>query len=116
MESMYRQGLSEPIDSKIILELEIYASSETLDAIGDLDNLIGGVCDGLKAKPTNPEFKVHDLFYEPNTIDILPLEPILYKDDSQIWRLQALKEISAEENHYNVKIRTVNESVCKKTE
>ena len=107
LESMYRQGLSDPIDSKILLELEIYASSESLDNIGDLDNLIGGVCDGLKAKPTNPGFEIHDLFSEPHTIDILPMEPIVYKDDSQIWRLQAFKEITTGENHYIVKIKTV---------
>ena len=67
---------------------------EALKRCGDLDNFIGGVCDGLMAADENVIKKQlwHKDFKNANK-EIHPRESIAYKDDAQIMEIRAKKVV-----------------------
>ena len=71
--------------------------------LGDLDNFVTGVCDGLMAAHPNMLAKyLHDLFLRPENSDVHPKIAIAYKDDSQVTRIVAEKHIGGDEPSYTV--------------
>jgi Holliday junction resolvase RusA-like endonuclease len=99
-----RQQITQVFDTPLSLEFEIFAPLKDLNTIGDLDNMIGGICDGLQAKPNNPTLVPHDIFLKPEMQDISPEKPILYTDDSLIRKIFALKTEFEKEIYYTVTI------------
>jgi hypothetical protein len=90
--------------SKIRLELEIFAPKNDLDTIGDLNNLLGGVCDGLQAKPNNPTLKLAEWFSFPENLDVCPDIPIFYNDDKVITSIEGTKIETEKDPYYIIKI------------
>ena len=99
-------GIIQPLArANIKLNLDIYAPPNILYEIGDLDNLTGGVLDGLQHCPSNPEFKLHKLFNKKEFQDISPKKAIIYDDDSQIISIKATKNQTTGAPYYVVTIR-----------
>lgn len=61
-EEMQHQGLSGSIRSRINLEFTLFVPSGQLESIGDLDNFIGGICDGLQK--ANARTLLHEKFQD----------------------------------------------------
>jgi hypothetical protein len=99
---------TESIDKYICdigLELAIFGRREDLDEIGDLDNLLGGVCDGLASKPQNPIVKQSPWYDFEDDKDLGPDIPLLYDDDKIIQSMKVTKnEVDIEDLYYTVKI------------
>jgi hypothetical protein len=104
LESKNNANITGVLTSKIRLDLEIYASKEELDTMGDLDNLLGGVCDALSACPRNQTLKFAECFFYPDNADIDPTRPLLYNDDKIIRSLEGTKIEIVGEPYYTVKI------------
>jgi len=99
-EAMKVQGIR-PFNDRIRIELTIYASEKEIETIGDLDNFITGICDGLQA--ADPRAKMHDLVKSECIID--PLQPVLFYTDSKVFEIIAKKVPIKENNgYYELKI------------
>ena len=102
-EAMTSQSLDKFI-SDIGLELEIFGRRDELDEIGDLGNMLDGVCDGLsKRRGGNPNMKPSWPDFEEDE-DCGPDIPLLYDDDKIIMSLKGLKIVADVEMYYTVKI------------
>jgi hypothetical protein len=96
-------GVKDCFTSSIKLELEMYARKSDLDSMGDLDNLLGGVCDGLGAMPTNPTL-VPSEWFSTERPEVPPTIPILYTDDKIITSIKGTKIESFGDPYYIIKI------------
>jgi hypothetical protein len=86
-EAMQNQGLS-CIRSRVTLGLSLYVPSYQLEGIGDLDNFIGGVCDGLQK--ANARTGLHKRFHDLVQEKIHPGYSLL-ENDSRIMSIVAKK-------------------------
>jgi len=84
------------------LTLTIYDSNpleriDRHDYLGDLDALIGGVCDALqKSPPENNELVIHDSFKEKN--EIRHDKELIISDDAQITTTISQKRKNSKDN------------------
>jgi hypothetical protein len=97
-------GITKIFTSNIKLELDVFATKQILETMGDIDNYIGGVCDGLMPKPNNPTLKPHPEFLRTENLDISPEKPILYKDDNVITTVNGKKNETNASTYYILKI------------
>lgn len=68
---------------------------KALKLVGDLDNLVAGVCDGLmEAHKNTPRTSFHCSFGD-STNSVYPRKSIAFKDDSQITKIHAERVVSA---------------------
>ena len=83
---------------------------EALKSIGDLDNLIGGVCDGLMGlgKHPNTEQKLASAFCDAENEAVHPRKKIGYEDDSQISEIRATRVDHAADSWYQVELEEVD--------
>jgi hypothetical protein len=100
-QAMKEMGLRDCLRSLITLELTLYVPRSNLESIGDLDNFITGVCDGLQAAHSNIK-KFHEAFSR--YADIHPTRTLLIENDSRIVSIQAKKEINPEDDGVFYKI------------
>ena len=97
---------SQPLTGEIRLTLTVHVGVKDFDKldrdarakavknVGDLDNFVAGVCDGLMAAhPNTPNTSFHDLFGKPENSDVHPTIPIAFEDDSQIVKINAERRI-----------------------
>ena len=105
-----RSGLDEPIKTKLSLELKLFGPEKELEEIGDLDNLLSGVCDALQPKPNNPELVPSEIFNSPELEEISPEKAILFENDSNIYKLYAEKRISKHEKYYTVTVKPIKKN------
>jgi len=91
-------GLNETFKGKVTLIVSIYDYKNSTESKADLDNLVGGICDGLQGSPD--EYKKEDLFEG---------KPILFEDDCQVVRIIAERRETEEPTYYIV---TVIEETC----
>lgn len=94
-------GSSPPLQSQIQLDVEIHCPRNEIERVGDLDNFITGICDGLmaaaRATPIAEDWSAPEL--EP----IHPSLPIAFLDDRNILQINARKVPSdADERWYRV--------------
>lgn len=77
---------------------------EALKSIGDLDNFIGGVCDGLMGlgKHPDPKQKLASVFCDAENEAICPKKMIAYEDDSQISEIVATRIVHSANPRYEV--------------
>lgn len=88
--------------SHLCLELEIYAPEGELERIGDLDNFITGICDGLQS--ADPRANIHEIIQKESRID--PRTPLLFYTDAIIYEIKAKKLVENEsEGYYRVTIK-----------
>ena len=111
LEARRRAGLEEPIKTKLSLELKLFGSEKELDEIGDLDNILSGVCDALQPKPNNPELVPSEIYGSPEYEDISPEKVILFENDSNIYKLYAEKRTSKHEKYYAVTVKPIEVDV-----
>jgi Holliday junction resolvase RusA-like endonuclease len=91
----------------VSLKIEVHVPSTHNDPkqqqnfVGDLDNLISGICEGLMGAWST---------YKYNQQDPTKGKPIMYNDDSQIQAIQADKIIEPNDTkpYYTVSIKTVS--------
>ena len=110
LEARNRAGLDEPIKTKLSLELILFGSEIELGEIGDLDNLLSGVCDALQPKPNNPELVPSEIYGSPEYEDISPEKVILFENDSNIYKLYAEKRTSKHEKYYAVTVKPIKKN------
>lgn len=90
-----------PFIGRIGINLTIISSEKEIESMGDLDNFMTGICDGLQA--ADPRAKIHDLVKSECIIS--PLQPILFYTDAKVFEINA-KKVPIDENngYYEVKI------------
>jgi hypothetical protein len=86
-EGMKKQGLS-CISSRVSLAISLHVPSYQLESIGDLDNFIGGVCDGLQK--ADARARIHEQFKAFAGQKIHPSYSLL-ENDSRIMSIIAQK-------------------------
>jgi len=91
--------------SRIGIDLIIYASEKEIESMGDLDNFVTGICDGLQA--ADPRAKMQDVIKNECIVD--PLQPVLFYTDAKVFEINA-KKIPVKENngYYEVIIREIS--------
>lgn len=85
------QGKS-PLREDISLKLRICCPAESLASVGDLDNFVTGVCDGLMAAA--PRIKRDPQWNSNQFASINPEVAIAIVNDSEVLSIQAVKEPS----------------------
>jgi len=101
-----REGQNTGIfSSRISIDLTIYANEKEIESMGDLDNFVTGICDGLQA--ADPRAKMQDIVKSRCIID--PLQPVLFYTDAKVFEINA-KKIPIQENngYYKIIIKEIN--------
>jgi hypothetical protein len=80
-----------PLQRHIRLTLIVHLGRRNDRSMGDLDNYITGVCDGLMK--ADPRAHLHYAFEDPGLADIHPLRPIGMLDDVEVLEIHARKII-----------------------
>ena len=90
--------------------LETAERYEALKSIGDLDNLIAGVCEGLMGlgKHPHPDRKLASAFRDAKNEAVHPTKPIAYEDDSQISEIGATRVVHSTDPRYEVQLGEVD--------
>ena len=78
-----------PLSRNISLHLEVHLGRDNSRSVGDLDNFITGVCDGLMA--AHRRAALDELWAAPELKDIHPRRPISIEDDSEVMEISARK-------------------------
>ncbi|MEE9594610.1 MAG: hypothetical protein V3V92_04345, partial [Candidatus Hydrothermarchaeales archaeon] len=65
LEARSNVGLDDCFHSRVSLELTVFAPRSRLESMGDLDNFITGICDGLQAADSKVLPYLHEIFKEP---------------------------------------------------
>lgn len=80
---------SDPFDHNIRLKIKLNCPSNKIYRIGDLDNFITGICDGLQA--ADPRAGGKTIWIKKAPPEIQPEECIAIKDDCYVVQIQAEK-------------------------
>ncbi len=89
-----------PFTGRVSIELTIYSDNAVIENMGDLDNFITGICDGLQA--ADPRAKMQGLILS----ECEPYQPLLYYTDARGVDIQARKiPIENQDIHYTVKVK-----------
>jgi len=102
-------GINEPLLSQLSLELKLFGTQKELDEIGDLDNVLSGVCDALQPKPNNPTLDPSTLFDHQGLTEISPEKAILFVNDSKLYKLIAEKRKTKRDKYYSVTVKPIND-------
>ena len=89
LEAMQGAG---PFRKNISIKLEIHCPMERLAGVGDLDNFVSGVCDGLMA--AGPWVRRDTRWMANELASIHPDHAIAIEDDSAVRSITAFKETS----------------------
>jgi hypothetical protein len=89
LEAMQGAG---PFRKNISIKLEIHCPAERLAGVGDLDNFVSGVCDGLMA--AGPRIGRDTRWMADELASINPELAIAIEDDSEVCSIMAMKETS----------------------
>ena len=90
-----RQGALEALDGKgpftqnIHLKLEVYVGKKNSSNVGDLDNVISGICDGLMSR--HPRASLYSRWNDPLYDDIHPDRFFAIEDDGEVVSIEAVK-------------------------
>lgn len=82
---------SAPLQRHVRLSITIYVGTVNDRVVGDLDNFITGVCDGLMA--ADPRAKMDARWFKPELEHIHPTKPIAIVGDSQVEFIEAKKVV-----------------------
>ncbi len=89
-----------PFTGRVSIDLTIYADNAVIESMGDLDNFITGICDGLQA--ADPRANMQDLVLNEGT----PYQPVLYYSEAKVVNIQARKiPIENQGTHYTSRAR-----------
>ena len=88
-----------PFTGKVGIELTMYVEEKVIESLGDLDNFITGVCDGLQA--ADPRANMHETIFK----GCSPYEPVLFFSDAKVYDIHARKvPIEGKEGYYVLKV------------
>lgn len=88
-----------PFTGRLNLELTVYAADSVIESMGDLDNFVTGICDGLQA--ASSQAKPHETILK----ECLPDQPILFYDDAKVFNILARKvSIEHTDTYYEIKV------------
>ncbi|MCC6809192.1 MAG: hypothetical protein IT381_17325 [Deltaproteobacteria bacterium] len=98
-------GSQQPLSQPLSLSLELHIGPLNNRAIGDLDNFITGVCDGLQACSAGTA--LHGAWAAPEMRDINPQRAIGFLDDVLVVEISARKVVEVDDRApwYRVSIR-----------
>ncbi|WP_029421773.1 hypothetical protein [Alicyclobacillus macrosporangiidus] len=82
-------GLTQALETFVKLDVEIFIPRHRVEVVGDLDNFLTGICDGLQA--ADPKAFWHPQFDRPELQDVHPRHAILLKNDSLVIAINAKK-------------------------
>lgn len=92
----------QPFTGKIVIELAIYADESEIESMGDLDNFVTGICDGLQA--ADPRAKISEVIMQ----ECEPYKPILFLSDSKVYEIWAQKIPTIDrEKYYEVTVSQI---------
>ena len=97
--AMAAHGAQAPLTSSFALTLEVHVGPHNSRAVGDLDNFITGVCDGLQAAAGN---SIGVEWQAPDLALIHPSRAIGFVDDVNAVSIVARKVIADEAPWYRV--------------
>lgn len=89
LEARSKAGLKDCFRMFVALELTVFTPRSKLASVGDLDNFITGVCDGLQA--ADPRVHPHKIFQEPHRKGIDPKNALLFDNDAKVVSIIAKK-------------------------
>jgi len=102
-------GFDSPFSGAVRLEIQVFVPEAKFRSIGDLDNLITGVCDALQPAAAKVLPYLHPVFLEDHNEQIHPTRSILFEDDSQVVSIVANKVITeGPEVYYSVEVNSHN--------
>ena len=93
-------GDRSPLNRNICLNLCVHVDHGD-DQTADLDNFVGGVCDGLGAAPKNVKC-LHPSFLKGENLDVHPRKRIAIYDDSRVVKIYAEKVVESGESWYEI--------------
>lgn len=101
--ALKKMGGHSPLKNDIRLTLSVNVGTRNDRSIGDLDNFVTGVCDGLMkmAPRCRPCEEIWD---NPENEDVRPCLPIAIEDDSQVIGISAVKVVRGGSQFYDVKL------------
>jgi hypothetical protein len=108
LETRTKLGINDCFHSLVSLELRIFVPKSRIESIGDLDNFITGVCDGLQAADSKVLPYLHRIFSEPGREGIDPKKALVIENDSKVVSILAKKiELDEDkEEFYDVVVET----------
>lgn len=104
--AMEKASINECFNSLIALELTIYVPESKLLSVGDLDNFVTGICDGLQK--ADRRATLHQKFQDVDP-KIHPSSDLLISDDANIVSITAKKLplMDKKTGYYDVIIKEV---------
>jgi hypothetical protein len=91
-----------PLTKNISLTVRVHVGPVNSRAIGDLDNFITGICDGLQAAGT--QTPISNRWCEPDCEPVHPRTAIGILDDAEIMNVDARKIVANESPWYSLEI------------
>ena len=90
-----------PLNRNICLRLCVHVGHGD-GRTADIDNFVGGVCDGLGAAPKNIWKCLHPSFLKGENLDVHPRKRIAIYDDSRVVKIYAEKIVESGESWYGI--------------
>lgn len=108
LEARSKAGLNDCFRSFVALELTIFAPKSRLESVGDLDNFITGVCDGLQAADSKVLPYLHKTFKKLGP-EGDPRRALFVENDAKVVSITAKKVVSESEQdvYYKVVVEPV---------
>lgn len=91
VEAKQEYGITGCVGPFAKLELTVFSPIQEIERIGDLDNFVTGICDGLQA--AHPRASLHQVFSNPENEMIHPSKPVLLINDSSVIEIVARKRV-----------------------
>lgn len=104
LKAMMDCGLNAPFEEFVSLRLDLFIPKAKIASVGDLDNFITGICDGLQA--ADPRSRLYSSFNRLDNSRIHPMVPLLLTNDALVVEIVALKNSIPESSrmYYTVAI------------
>ena len=106
LEARSKANLNHCFSSLVSLELTVFIPRSRLESVGDLDNFITGICDGLQAADSKVLPYLHPIFQEPGKEAIDPRNALLIENDAKVIDIRARKVVldDDQEVYYTVAV------------
>jgi hypothetical protein len=91
-----------PLSKNVSLVLRVHVGTTNPRSVGDLDNFITGICDGLQA--AHPGMKVANRWIESDCANIHPHTSVGILDDVEVVSIDARKVLGDETQWYSLEL------------
>lgn len=83
-------------EGKLSIDLTIFSNQKQIESMGDLDNFVTGICDGLQS--ADPRANMSEEIIQKSLIS--PKKPLLFYSDAKVYEIVARKVSIQEENGF----------------